>query len=1324
MNILQWNCEGEKAKYTVGDIPFLIKQTGANCIVLQETKQSPNASFQIKGFKAYRKNLNIQDGQLPHGGVAIHVKNYVSSYRVELQTTLQAVAVSIKIRKRITVCSLYLPPGEDIRREQLQELVDQLPKPFLILGDMNAHHPMWYDPRNIDRRGETIVDLIADNDLALLDQNKMTSIWKVDKSFSHIDLSICSAELLTWFQWDVYDEPLSSDHFPILLKAEIQRNSGGTEKWIMKKADWELYTQSSVSDQNIAEFNSVQEAAEFFENHVKEAATKAIPKTKGTGKRKSPPWWNGKCRAAIWKRKAALRRYRRTASAANFNKYSKTRAEAKRVIKQSKKLSWAEFINSINSQNTTKEVWKKINMLSNRFKSTSVSTIILNKEVKISNIPTSYKNQLIKQLCDMGCVQTLKAIDEEIGVSSILVRFESDTVTDRALQLNGSIVQGHTVQAGLTINPQDQSALPDVLDESKDIADCLGRRFSYISSERSADPRFKEQKDRAESEDLNFGTDEHIDYNSDITSQEMEHALKIAKDSSPGPDEICYSMLQNLAPSGKKLLLELLNRIFTEGTFPVRWKEAYIIPILKDGKQDTSSSSYRPIALTSCICKLFERILNRRLVRFLESKGLTDIYQSGFRKGRSTLDCLAKLVTEAHNAYRRKQYFMCIFFDLEKAYDTCWKHLIMKQLHKFGLRGKLPLIIQDFLTNRKFRVKVADQMSEVYEQEMGVPQGGVLSCSLFSIAINTVVEVIKGLTSYSIYVDDKQIGYAHSDPNTCRRRLQQSLDALNQWSIKTGFRFSVDKTEWMVFHRNKKELIPGQIKLTLDGKNLKEVKIKKFLGLILDRTLAFKEHVAYLRGKCLRDLNIIKVISRGNREIDSKVLLRIYRALIRPKLDYACQIYGTAPSSSLDSLDPVHHKGIRICLGAYRTSPAESLYVEANEPSLKDRRQMLQLQYYVRMKQFLPGKVPVRLDDTSLDGEYARKSNKPIALGYTVRQSITNLNISLPNIAVLAESPLGPWEVPQPEICMALAVLPKRITSVEKYEQYFLQHKHNTDIDLYTDGSKSKEGVGSGVAMTQARGRYTGIKRRLHETASIFTAELYAIKLALLSIRASIGISCAVYSDSRSALQAIKGQSSCKIVQEILGLVVILKRREIKVVFCWIPGHCNITGNENADKEAKSAVDLTVISSQEIPVSDVKMYVKQKMREKVKKDWTNFVNERGEQPKLKEICPDVRGTPISIGLSRIDTMKLVRLRIGHTRVTHSFRVTGEDMPWCIECETPMTVKHILLECGNCARERYAYYDPREVTLKMLLTTREYVVKVLQFLKEITWYREL
>ena len=291
--------------------------------------------------------------------MGIFVKKNISSYKIDLQTPLQAVAVSIKCHVRVTVCSLYLPPGDDIQLDQLQALMDQLPKPFMILGDMNAHHPMWHDPRPTDPRGETIVNFIERNDIALLDKNKMTSIWKVDKTFSHIDLSICSSELLPWFHWDVYEEPLNSDHFPILIKSGIQRNVGGTARWIMNQAKWDVYKANTENEKDIEEFSSVDEAANFFEKHIKEAATKSIPRSKGTRRRKSPPWWNQKCRAAICKRKAAFRRYTRVSSRANYDKFSKARAEAKRTVKQSKREAWENFINSINMKSTTKEIWKK-----------------------------------------------------------------------------------------------------------------------------------------------------------------------------------------------------------------------------------------------------------------------------------------------------------------------------------------------------------------------------------------------------------------------------------------------------------------------------------------------------------------------------------------------------------------------------------------------------------------------------------------------------------------------------------------------------------------------------------------------------------------------------------------------------------------------------------------------------------------------------------------------------------------------------------------------------------------------------------------------------
>ena len=98
--------------------------------------------------------------------------------------------------------------------------------------------------------------------------------------------------------------------------------------------------------------------------------------------------------------------------------------------------------------------------------------------------------------------------------------------------------------------------------------------------------------------------------------------------------------------------------------------------------------------------------------------------------------------------------------------------------------------------------------------------------------------------------------------------------------------------------------------------------------------MSFIPHIKYLKARCLKALNLLKVVSRFDWGADGIVLLRLYRALVRSKLDYGSIVYGSARKSYIGMLDTVHHQGIRLSLGAFRTSPVESLYVEANEESL------------------------------------------------------------------------------------------------------------------------------------------------------------------------------------------------------------------------------------------------------------------------------------------------------------------------------------------------------------------------------------------------------
>ena len=152
-------------------------------------------------------------------------------------------------------------------------------------------------------------------------------------------------------------------------------------------------------------------------------------------------------------------------------------------------------------------------------------------------------------------------------------------------------------------------------------------------------------------------------------------------------------MLKHLLHNMTKVILYTFNRIYQDNIYPDQWKTAIIVPILKPGKDPQDSSNYHRISLTSCLSKLLEKIINIRLMQYLEEGNCISHAQSGFRTNRSSSDHLCQMESYVQQAITNRKHTLAVFFNLTKAYDTAWHPGVLNRLYAFGLTGSLFLTL-------------------------------------------------------------------------------------------------------------------------------------------------------------------------------------------------------------------------------------------------------------------------------------------------------------------------------------------------------------------------------------------------------------------------------------------------------------------------------------------------------------------------------------------------------------------------------------------------------------------------------------------------------
>ena len=385
-------------------------------------------------------------------------------------------------------------------------------------------------------------------------------------------------------------------------------------------------------------------------------------------------------------------------------------------------------------------------------------------------------------------------------------------------------------------------------------------------------------------------------FDNEFSDIELEEVLKsLNKKSATGPDGVNNKHLTNLSALAKSVLLKILNISWRDSIVLQDWKISKMIMIQKDPNDTQDPNKYRPISVTNTIVKLLEKLVQKRLISFIEKHRLLIKNQSGFRKNRQTTDNIVYFCQKTAEAFDGNEKVCGVIFDIMKAFDKVWHNGLLFKLSKHGIPKRLGYWIQNFLSNRKFFVQIENHKSNLFDIQTGVPQGAILSPVLFALFINDIIEC-SAYPNHKImsllFADDLFAFNRDKNINRLRIQMQRYLNKLEKWLTKWRLNIAANKCSFTIYTKGKvpKELNCNSFNLKIFNENIPINHNPKYLGVTFNRNLNFTKHTEIIREKCLKLVNIIKCLTFKKWSLDNKLMLNVYKTLIRSKIEYAPQI--------------------------------------------------------------------------------------------------------------------------------------------------------------------------------------------------------------------------------------------------------------------------------------------------------------------------------------------------------------------------------------------------------------------------------------------------
>jgi hypothetical protein len=306
------------------------------------------------------EKFSLTGNPVPGDGLVTLIREDMPHIAVVLNTNLQALAYRIGTNRPTTICNIYLNPNQHFTVHELTTLIDQLPEPFLLLGDFNCKSPLWGNTTT-DRGGQLIEDLLVAADVCILNTGDPTHFHHQSGLSSAIDLTLCSPQLLPNIEWTVLADAYGSDHFPIILN-DVDNNPVSKEpRFILHKANWKIFYDETALDfdEEMTHDMTVDDLVDVLNDTIMSAANRSIPMSSDRIMPRRVSWWTPECTVVNVERKRTLRRYQRSRCVADKISYSRSRGAARFSKNNIRRGSWRSFVSTINIDTPMSKIWSR-----------------------------------------------------------------------------------------------------------------------------------------------------------------------------------------------------------------------------------------------------------------------------------------------------------------------------------------------------------------------------------------------------------------------------------------------------------------------------------------------------------------------------------------------------------------------------------------------------------------------------------------------------------------------------------------------------------------------------------------------------------------------------------------------------------------------------------------------------------------------------------------------------------------------------------------------------------------------------------------------------